>query len=154
MSLYKKLPGEDPSPPFNQKRLDTITYKLIKTNPFEHTNALHHGLKYHYIQLLVWCLCLYMLCKRTCPNGPSYGLKYLVSCILYDVQVVCKNTTTHETRAPGDTDHSPYYNEHFCIKLDQRDKILTSEWNQQQQQHFIRHASRSSLCIQFVTVAF
>ena len=58
-----------------------------------------------------------------------------------------------QTRAPRGTDRSPEYNEHFCYKLDSRDKILTTEWNQKQQL-FITHASRSLLWIRFVAVAF
>ena len=58
-----------------------------------------------------------------------------------------------KTRAPRGTDRSPEYNEHFCYKLDSRVKNLTTEWNQKQQ-HFITHASRSLLWIQFVAVAF
>ena len=58
-----------------------------------------------------------------------------------------------ETRAPRGTDRSPEYNEHFCYKLDSRVKNLTTEWNEKQQ-HFITHASRSLLWIQFVAVAF
>ena len=49
-----------------------------------------------------------------------------------------------KTRAPRGTDRSPEYNEHFCYKLDSRVKNLTTEWNQNQQ-HFITHASRSLL---------
>ena len=58
-----------------------------------------------------------------------------------------------KTWAPRGTDRSPEYNEHFYYKLDSRVKILTMEWNQKQQ-HFIKHASRSLLWIQFVAVAF
>ena len=57
------------------------------------------------------------------------------------------------TRAPRGTDRSPEYNEYFCYKLDSRVKNLTKEWNEKQQ-HFITHASRSLLWIQFVAVAF
>ena len=57
------------------------------------------------------------------------------------------------TRAPRGTDRSPEYNEHFCYKLDSRVKILITEWNQKQQ-HFIKHASWSLLCIRFLTVAY
>ena len=57
------------------------------------------------------------------------------------------------TRAPRGTDRSPEYNEHFCYKLDSRVKNFTMEWNEKQQ-HFITHASRSLLWIQFVAVAF
>ena len=65
----------------------------------------------------------------------------------------CKIKMLHETRAQRDTDRSPEYNEYFCYKLDSRDKNLTKEWNEKHQ-HFITHASRSSLWIQFVAVAF
>ena len=58
-----------------------------------------------------------------------------------------------ETRAPRGTDRSPEYNEYFCNKLDSRVKNLTKEWNEKHQ-HFITHASRSLLWIQFVAVAF
>ena len=58
-----------------------------------------------------------------------------------------------KTRAPRGTDRSPEYNEHFCYMLDSRVKNLTMEWNRKQQ-HFIRHASRLLLWIQFVAVAF
>ena len=57
------------------------------------------------------------------------------------------------TRAPSGTDRSPEYIEHFCYKLDSRVKNLTKEWKEKQQ-HFITHASRSLLQIQFVAVAF
>ena len=57
------------------------------------------------------------------------------------------------TRAPRGTDRSPEYNEHFCYKLDSRINYLTTECNEKQQ-HFITHASRSLLWIQFVAVAF
>ena len=53
------------------------------------------------------------------------------------------------TRALMGTDCSPEYNEHFCYKLDSRVKHLTMEWNQNQE-HFITHASRSLLWIRFV----
>ena len=58
-----------------------------------------------------------------------------------------------QTRVPRGTDRSPEYNEHFCYKIDSRAKNKTTEWNQKQQ-HFITHASRSLLWIQFVAVAF
>ena len=57
------------------------------------------------------------------------------------------------TRAPRGTDRSPVYNEYFCYKLDSRVKNLTKEWNEKQE-HFITHASRSLLWIQFVAIAF
>ena len=59
---------------------------------------------------------------------------------------VCCNATD-KTRAPRGTE--PEYNEHFCYKLDSRVKNFTTEWNEKQQ-HFITHASRSLLWIQFV----
>ena len=59
------------------------------------------------------------------------------------------------TRALRGTDRSPdsEYNEYFCYKLDSRVKKLTKEWNEKQH-HFITHASRSLLWIQFGAVAF
>ena len=50
----------------------------------------------------------------------------------------------YKTRAPSGTDCSPEYNEYFCNKLDSRVKNLTKEWNEKHQ-HFITHASTSSL---------
>ena len=67
--------------------------------------------------------------------------------------VITYKQTDDLTRAPRGTDRSPEYNEHFCYKLDSKVKILTTEWNEKQQ-HFITHASRSLLWIQFVAVAF
>ena len=76
------------------------------------------------------------------PIGPKYILSKLLPINLLPI-----------TRAPRGTDRSPEYNEHFCYKLDSRVKNLTTEWNEKQQ-HFITHASRSLLWIQFVAVAF
>ena len=64
-----------------------------------------------------------------------------------------RTKSVNSTRAPRGTDRSPEYNEHFCYKLDSRVKNLTTEWNEKQR-HFITHASRSLLWIQFVAVAF
>ena len=66
---------------------------------------------------------------------------------------ICNLRAQDQTRAPRGTDRSPEYNEHFCYKLDSWVKNLTTEWNKKQQ-HFITHASRSLLLIQFVAVAF
>ena len=66
---------------------------------------------------------------------------------------MCKRRISKLTRAPRGTDRSPEYNEYFCYKLDSRVKNLTKEWNEKHQ-HFITHASRSLLWIQFVAVAF
>ena len=56
-----------------------------------------------------------------------------------------KNENCNKMSGPKGHCRSPEYNE--CVKN------LTFEWNQKQQ-HFVTHASRSLLCIQFVAVAF
>ena len=95
--------------------------------------------KWHKVQIPIWTWHF----DHKINRGQSHQAMGISSSLL----------VTFTTRAPRGTDRSPEYNEHFCYKLDSRVKKLTTEWNQEQQ-HFITHASRSLLWIWFVAVAF
>ena len=121
----------------------------------------------HY-EIYMWILCLSYLHEKQISRIQSLYL-YFINIVPFCLWNICFKYTTgryseqppahtsrmflHGTRAPRGTDRSPEYNEYFCYKLDSRVKNLTKEWNKKHQ-HFITHASRSLLWIQFVAEAF